>query len=117
MCGGAGAGGTGGLVCAAPAPDRQCDSQLAAAATAEQDEWSAIQPRVWTHLSATYAEVQRGAWFLYAHEGAAERFPSLVSVSRPSAARPARPTAPEEPAASSSGAAPVAPIGTLPLPE
>ena len=42
----------------------------------------AAQPRVWTHLLGTYDEVQRGGLFLFAHDKADERFPSLVTVGR-----------------------------------
>lgn len=67
--------------------------QLGAAATEEQNEWSAMQPRVWTLLLETYSEVQRGGQFLFARDRAAERFPSLAAVGR----SPARST--REPAA------------------
>ncbi len=65
--------------------------QLGAAASPEESEWAAAQPRVWTHLLGTYEEVQRGGLFLFAHDKADERFPSLVTVGRsPASARPAK---------------------------
>lgn len=65
--------------------------QLGAAASAEENEWAAAQPRVWTHLLGTYDEVQRGGLFLFAHDKADERFPSLVTVGRAApSARPAK---------------------------
>jgi hypothetical protein len=94
--------------------------QLGATATAEQSEWSAALPRVWTHLLATYEEVRRGARFLFAHEGADERFPSLVAVGRAAATRPAKDAAPAEPAvpgdSSVAPAAPAAPNGSSAAP-
>lgn len=56
--------------------------QLGAAATQEQNEWSAMQPRVWTLLFETYEEVRRGGRFLFAKDRADERFPSLIAVGR-----------------------------------
>ncbi len=64
--------------------------ELAAAATAEQSEWAAAQPRAWTHLANTYAEVQRGGLFLFAHDRADERFPALAAVGRAAMSRSSR---------------------------
>ncbi len=64
--------------------------ELGAAATAEQSEWAAAQPRVWTHLANTYAEVQRGGLFLFANDRGDERFPSLIAVGRSAMSRGTR---------------------------
>jgi hypothetical protein len=56
--------------------------QLGAAATQEQNEWAAMQPRAWTLLFETYEEVRRGGRFLFADERGEERFPSLIVVGR-----------------------------------
>lgn len=61
---------------------------LGAAATAEQNEWAAVQPRAWTLLLDTYEEVRRAARFLLGREMGDGRFPSLVLASRGSATRP-----------------------------
>lgn len=93
--------------------------QLGAAATAEQNVWSAMQPRVWTLLLETYNEVRRGGLFLFARDRAEERFPPLSALGR-SAPRPAKesavtPTPPE--AASPGNAAPIKGNGSTTGPE
>lgn len=62
--------------------------QLGAAATQEQSQWSAMQPRVWTLLLETYDEVRRGGLFLFARDRAEERFPPLTAVGRTGARTP-----------------------------
>lgn len=62
--------------------------QLGAAATQEQSQWSAMQPRVWTLLLETYDEVRRGGLFLFARDRAEERFPPLSAVGRTGARTP-----------------------------
>jgi hypothetical protein len=88
---------------------------LGLAATAEQNEWAAMQPRAWTLLLDTYEEVRRAARFLLGREMGESRFPSLVLASRGSTSRPTKNgepgkggEAPAEPEAEQGGAQPVA---------
>lgn len=63
---------------------------LGLAATADQNEWAAVQPRAWTLLLETYEEVRRAARFLLGREMGDARFPSLVLASRGTPSRPVK---------------------------
>lgn len=78
-----------------PAPPRAPPAgtilrHLGLAATADQNEWAAVQPRAWTLLLETYEEVRRAARFLLGREMGDARFPSLVLASRGTQSRPVK---------------------------
>ncbi|WP_428266965.1 hypothetical protein [Haliangium sp.] len=48
----------------------------------DADYWAAYQRRAWSFLLDTYDEVSLAGRWLYRHEDAAERFPSLYTIGR-----------------------------------